>query len=316
MPKQLPVITVLGGSGFVGTELTNRLASEASEIRVLTRRAQRVKSFRIFNNVKVIETDIHDLEALSAVIAGSDVLINLVGILNSAGSQSKNGFDGAHAKLTETALQACKTAAVTRYLHMSALGADAENGSSEYLKSKGLAENHVQQASHVAWTIFRPSVIFGPGDSFFNRFAQLLRLAPIMPLACADSKMQPVYLGDVCTAMIAALHNPDSIDQCIELGGPEVFTLKELVKMTSDISGIKRPIIGLPDVLGKIQAFALEFVPGKPFSRDNYASLQTDNVLPEGVAVQPTPVSTIVPGYLGNSDLNGELQRYREMARR
>ena len=170
MPKQLPVITVLGGSGFVGTELTNRLAAEASEIRVLTRRASRVKSFRVLTNANIIETNIHDVDALTSAIAGSDVVINLVGILNSSGSQSKNSFDGAHADLTATTLQACKTASVPRYLHMSALGADAENGSSDYLKSKGLAENHVRKASHVAWTMFRPSVIFGPGDSFFNRF--------------------------------------------------------------------------------------------------------------------------------------------------
>ncbi len=316
MPKQLPVITVLGGSGFVGTELTNRLASEATEIRILTRRASRVKAFRVLTNVKVIETNIHELDALSTAITGSDVVINLVGILNTAGSQAKNGFHGAHADLTATTMQACKRAAVPRYLHMSALGADATDGSSEYLKSKGVAENHVRDAAHVAWTIFRPSVIFGRRDSFFNRFAQLLRLAPVMPLACADSKMQPVYIGDVCDAMIGALHNPDNVGQVINLGGPEVFTLKELVTMTGEMAGIKRPIIELPDALSKIQAFVLEFVPGKPFSRDNYASLQTDNVLPDGVPSQPTPISSIVPSYLSDSDLNGELQRYREMARR
>jgi len=309
-PKNLPVITLLGGSGFVGTELTHRLAAEASEVRVLTRRAQRVKAFRILTNVQVIETNVHDEAELGAAIEGSDVVINLVGILNSAGSKAKNSFDGAHAELTATVIAACKNASVPRYLHMSSLGADAKNGSSEYLKSKGLAEDHVRRAKHLASTIFRPSVIFGPGDSFFNRFATLLQLAPIMPLACADSKMQPVYLGDVCQSMIDALHNPDTIGQSIELGGPDVFTLKEIVEMTARLKGFVRPIISLPDGLGKIQAFCLEFVPGKPFSRDNFASLQTDNVLPEGVEPQPTSVSAVVPRYLGNSDLNGELQSY------
>lgn len=316
MPKKLPVITLLGGSGFVGTELTQRLASEAGEVRVLTRRAQRVKSFRVLINVKVIETNVHDVNELAAAIEGSDVVINLVGILNNAGSKAKNSFDGAHAALTATVVQACKTAGVGRYLHMSSLGADAQNGSSDYLKSKGVAENHALGAKHLACTVFRPSVIFGPGDSFFNRFATILQLAPIMPLACADAKMQPVYLGDVCQSMIDAMHNPDTIGQTIELGGPEVFTLKELVAMTAQLKGLVRPIIALPDALGKIQAFCLEFVPGKPFSRDNFASLQTDNVLPEGVEPQPTSVSAVVPRYLGNSDLNGELQSYRTMARR
>ena len=316
MPKQLPVITLLGGSGFVGTELTQRLAGGASEVRVLTRRAQRVKSFRILPNVDVIETNVHDVDELSAAIAGSDVLINLVGILNSAGSQAKNSFDGAHAQLTATAVEACKRSGVTRYLHMSGLGADADNGSSEYLKSKGRAENHVKGASHLAWTIFRPSVIFGPGDSFFNRFVDLLRLAPVMPLACADSKMQPVYLGDVCSAFVDAVNNPDTVGQSIDLGGPEVYTPKEIVQYTADTAGLKRPIISLPDGIGRFQALCLEFVPGKPFSRDNFASLQTDNVLPEGVEPQPTSVGAVVPRYLGNADYNGELQDYREMARR
>ena len=314
--KNLPVITLLGGSGFVGTELTQRLAGQASEVRVLTRRAQRVKSFRILANVHVIETNVHDENELTAAIAGSDVVINLVGILNNAGRQSKNSFDGAHVGLTLTVTRACKKAGVPRYLHMSSLGADAQNGSSDYLKSKGMAEEHIRATKHLAWTIFRPSVIFGPGDSFFNRFATLLQLAPIMPLACADAKMQPVYLGDVCQSMIDALHDPDTIGQCIELGGPDVFTLKELVAMTARLKGLVRPIIALPDALGKIQAFCLEFVPGKPFSRDNFASLQTDNVLPEGVEPQPTSVSAVVPRYLANSDLNGELQGYRTMARR
>ena len=316
VPQQLPIITLLGGSGFVGTELTQRLASEASEVRVLTRRAQRVKAFRVLTNVEVIETNVHDEKELQAAIDGSDVVINLVGILNSAGSNAKNSFDGAHAELTATVVKACKSAGVPRYLHMSSLGADAENGSSDYLKSKGVAENHVQKAKHLASTIFRPSVIFGPGDAFFNRFATLLQLAPIMPLACADAKMQPVYLGDVCQSMIDALHNPDTIGQSIELGGPDVFTLKEIVTMTARLKGLKRPIIALPDAIGKIQALCLEFVPGKPFSRDNFASLQTDNVLPESVKPQPTSVSAVVPRYIGNSDLNGELQSYRTMARR
>lgn len=316
MPKHLPVITLLGGSGFVGTELTQRLASEAAEVRVLTRRAQRVKSFRILTNVQVIETNVHDADELTAAIEGSDVVINLVGILNSSGSKAKNSFDGAHAELTATVVKACKTAGVARYLHMSSIGADAQNGSSEYLKSKGVAENHALRAKHLACTIFRPSVIFGPGDSFFNRFADLLQLAPIMPLACADAKMQPVYVGDVCQSIINAMNNPDTIGQSIELGGPDVFTLKELVAMTARLKGWVRPIIALPDALGKVQAFCLEFVPGKPFSRDNFASLQTDNVLTEGVEPQPTSVSAVVPRYLGNSDLNGELQGYRTMARR
>jgi len=316
VPKQLPVITLLGGSGFVGTELTQRLASSASEVRVLTRRAQRVKSFRILTNVDVIETNIHDPKELADAVSGSDVVINLVGILNNSGKKAENSFDGAHVELTENALAACRSGGVARYLHMSALGADAENGSSEYLKSKGRAEQAVKKADHVAWTIFRPSVIFGPNDAFFNQFVDLLRMAPVMPIACGDSKLQPVYIGDVCSSMIATINDPDAIGQSVDLAGPDVFTLKELVSMSAKLAGLNRLVIALPDFLGRIQARVLEFAPGKPFSRDNYDSLQTDNVLPEGVQPQPTSVAAVVPRYIGNSDLNGELQSYREMARR
>jgi len=316
VPKNSPIITLLGGSGFVGTELTHRLAAAAPEVRVLTRHAQRVKAFKVSTNVTVVQTDVHDLNSLAAAISGSDVVINLIGILNTSGKKAENSFDGAHSELTNTLIQACKVADVSRYIHMSSLGADAENGSSEYLKSKGRAEDHVRAAHHLAWTIVRPSVIFGPGDSFFNRFADLLRLAPVMPLACADAKFQPVYLGDVCNVIENAVHNPDSIGQNIDLAGPEVFTLKELVAMTAQMSGLKRPIIALPDFLARLQALIFEFVPGKPFSRDNYLSLQTDNILPEGAISQPTSVGAVVPRYLGNSDWNGELQSYRQMARR
>jgi len=316
VPNNLPVITLLGGSGYVGTEMTNRLAELCGEVRVLTRHAQRVKSFRILSNVPVLQCDVHNENALCEAIEGSDVVINLVGILNTAGSKAENSFDGAHAQLTETVVKACQNVGVTRYLHMSSLGADAVDGSSEYLKSKGRAEIVVKNSQQLAWTIFRPSVIFGPGDAFFNRFADLLRMAPVMPLACADSKLQPVYLGDVCNVMLNSVHDPASIGQTLELGGPEVFTLKELVTMTANLAGLKRPIVALPDFLARIQARVLEFVPGKPFSRDNYNSLQTDNVLPDGVVPQPTSIGAVVPRYLGNSDWNGELQAYRQMARR
>jgi len=283
---------------------------------ILTRHAQRVKSFRILPNVSVIQANVHDGQELAKAIQGSDVVINLIGILNSSGRKAENSFDGAHAALTKTVVDTCQKQGVTRYLHMSGLGADADNGSSNYLTSKGVAETHVKASKDLAWTIFRPSVIFGPGDSFFNQFAALLRIAPIMPLACADSKLQPVYIGDVCNSMIDALHNPDAIGQSIDLGGPDVFTLKEIVQQTMDLTGTKRVIWSLPDFLARIQAFCLEFAPGKPFTRDNYNSLQTDNVLPTGVEPQPTSVAAIVPRYLGNQDLNGELQSYREMARR
>ena len=176
-------VTLLGGTGFVGTQLSCRLAQEFDEVILLSRHSQRSRKLRILPNLHVQNTDIHDSAKLTAALNGSDVVINLVGILNSAGKSSANSFVGAHADLTKKVVDACENAGVTRYLHMSALNADAENGSSEYLRSKGMAENSVKASQSLNWTMFQPSVIFGERDSFFNRFASLLASLPVFPLA-------------------------------------------------------------------------------------------------------------------------------------
>jgi len=310
-------VTLLGGSGFVGSQLTYRLAEEFDEVVVLTRRAQRVRSLRTLINVEVIELNVHDSEALNAALAGSSVVINLVGILNEGSNKSESSFSGAHSDLTTKVLQACEENGITRYLHMSALNADAEKGSSEYLKTKGLAEQKVRDAhASIKWTMFRPSVIFGKHDAFFNRFAALLNSLPIFPLAVPDAKLAPVYVGDVCDAMINSIDDPGAIGAAIELVGPADFTLRELVQYTADTAGISSRIVGLPDWAARLQARIMEFVPGKPFSRDNYLSLQTDSVLPEGSIRQPTSLQAVVPRYIGTEDWSGRLQKRRAAARR
>jgi len=310
-------VTLLGGTGFVGTQLTCRLAQEFDEVILLTRHSQRSRALRILPNVHFVQTDVHDVEKLNHALSGSDVVINLVGILNSAGSNTDNSFNGAHTELTKKVVDACGKLGIARYLHMSSLNADAKNGSSEYLRSKGFAEDTVKASKSLNWTVFQPSVIFGEQDSFFNRFSALLTSLPIFPLACPDARMAPVYVGDVVESMMASLNRPAFVGQTIQLCGPQDYSLQELVEYTARTRGLSRKIIRLSDKMARIQARAMELVPGKPFSRDNYLSLQTDSVCEKNCERQKTSIDAIVPTYIGNAKgLTARHQSRREIARR
>ena len=307
-------VTLLGGTGFVGTQLVYRLAERFDEVVVLTRRAHRVRNFKVLPNAFVRECDVHDPAALAPALEGSDTVVNLVGILNESGG---NGFARAHDELSAKVVRACETGEVRRLLHMSALNADAREGTSEYLRSKGRAEEHVRAAdAAVGWTIFRPSIVFGEHDAFFNRFAGLLRLLPVFPLAVPEARMAPVWIGDVCRSMIDAIDDPGTVGETVHLCGPEVYTLRELVEYTARTAGLSRVVVGLPDWAARLQARTMELVPGKPFTRDNYLSLRTDSVCPEGSPRQPTSIDAIVPLYLGARDWTGRLQDRRAAARR
>lgn len=295
-------ITILGGTGFVGSALVARLAAAGHSLRLPTRDPLAARHLAVLPNVERRRLDVHDPEQLRNVVAGSDVVINLVGILNEKGS-SGAGFVRAHAELTQGALAACVATGVRRYLHMSALGAD-ENGPSHYLRSKGLAERHVRAApTTLDWTIFRPSVIFGRGDSLLNRFAALLRLSGgIMPLARADARFSPVWVQDVVTAFELALRGGATSQQSYDLCGPEVMTLAELVRRTGRFSGTHARVIPLPDALGRAQAAIMDFIPGKPFSTDNYRSLTVDNVCRDPgftrLGIRPSALDGIATTYL------------------
>ena len=307
-------VTLIGGTGFIGTELVHRLAERFDEVVVLTRRAQRVRSLRVLPNVRARETRVDDADALARAFAGSDVVVNLVGILNESGSST---FRSAHDGLTERVLDACRAGGVPRYLHMSALNADAANGSSEYLRSKGRAEDLVRAVdAGLAWTIFRPSIVFGEKDAFFNRFQGLLKLLPVFPLAVPDARMAPVWVGDVCRVMIDAIDDAGSIGEAVHLCGPDDYTLRELVEYTARASDLERVVVGLPDWAARLQGKVMGLVPGKPFSSDNYLSLQTDSVCPADCARQPTSLDAVVPRYLGRRDWAGRLQKRRASARR
>ena len=311
-------ICILGGTGFVGHHLVNRLARDGHNIKVLTRRRERHRELLILPTVQLIEANAHDEATLVQQFKGCDVVINLVGILN---ERKKGDFQRAHVELPKKVITACKKNSVTRLLHMSALAADAKNGPSQYLKTKGEGEALVLQAKDINVTTFRPSVIFGPEDSFFNRFAGLLKLTPyFFPLACPNSKFAPVYVNNVAEAYARAIDNKATFKQSYDLCGPNVYTLKQLVQYTARLVGLKRYVMGLSHGISRLQATLLEFIPGKPLSRDNFLSLQIDSVcqgdFPAVFDITPTAVEAIVPNYLARRDTRSRFFSYRTQARR
>src|SRR5690606_31812961 len=246
--------------------------------------------------------DVHDERALAALLRNADAVINLVGILNERGRDG-SGFKHVHVDLVAKLLRACHETGVTRLLHMSALKANADRGPSHYLRTKGQAEQLIRnEARDVRFTIFKPSVIFGPGDSFTNRFATLLKRLPILPLPSADSRMTPAYVNDVADAFMTALEDSRTFGQTYELCGPDIYSLEEVVRFIRRQLGLRRAIVPLPRSLGRMQAWVGELVPGKPFSLDNFASLSVSGVCSENgfaaLGIEPQAMSVIVPTYL------------------
>ncbi|WP_070988348.1 complex I NDUFA9 subunit family protein [Halofilum ochraceum] len=309
-------VCVLGGGGFVGWHLVTRLNNMGKHVRVITRRRERHKQLLVLPFVEVVEGDVHDPATLERLFADRDAVVNLVGILNEKGHRGE-GFRHVHVDLSKKVLDACKKTGVKRLLHMSALGADQGNAPSHYLRTKGEAENHVHTFGQpdIAVTSFRPSVIFGRDDGLFNRFAALLKISPVLPLACPNARFAPVYVGDVAERMGDALEDRKTFGQRYNLCGPEVWALREIVAYIQRLKGWHRLVVPLPDRLARWQANVLEFVPGKPFSRDNYASLRIDSVCPEG-ATCPTPIEAVVPHYIGDENRQTRYQTLRRAARR
>jgi uncharacterized protein YbjT (DUF2867 family) len=311
-------ICLLGGTGFVGRMLVTRLTRDGYTVRVLTRRRERHKALAVNPRVQLIEADVHSPDALRMHMAGCGTVINLAGILNERGHDG-SGFRHVHVELPRKVVQAALQCGTRRLLHMSALNADPAETRSHYLRTKGEGEAIVHAAgeSGLEVTSFRPSVIFGPEDSFFNRFAALLRLpTPVFPLACPDSRFAPVYVGDVVDTFCQALADRSMTGLRIELCGPRVYTLRELVAYTARTAGLRRHILGLGDGLSRLQARVFEYMPGKPFSLDNYYSLQKDSVCTDMSSRSgATPVEAVVPGYLRNGGAT-RYDQYRRQARR
>lgn len=304
-------VCLFGGTGFVGKLLAARLIAKGYHVKVLTRHKHRHQNLSVTPNLTLAECELSNPSQIEKELRGFDAAINLVGILNEF---SDDGFVKTHVTLTKNIVSACQANDVTRFLQMSALHAD-ENGLSHYLQTKGQAENYVHAAhsGNFAVTSFRPSVIFGPGDSFLNRFAALLNQIPVaFPLACANTRFAPVFVGDVADAFVNALEDPARFNKRINLCGPKTYTLHELVKYTADIVGVKRKIIDLPDWASKLQASIMGVMPGKPFTRDNYLSLQIDSVCGSQDIPCPTALESIAPSYLGEASLGMKMNTIRK----
>jgi NADH dehydrogenase len=304
-------IVLVGASGFVGQNVVQKLALAGHSCDVLTRDAGRRSELKMVPGARLVQTDVYDQAALNAAFAGADVAVSMAGILNERGFGG-SGFRRVHVDLVAGIIEACQQAGVQRLLHVSAI--NAGEGESHYLKTKGEAEQLLRDCP-LDVTIFRPSVIFGPGDSFFNRFAELLRLAPVLPLACPKSRLQPVFVGDVAEAMLYAVNHPGTVGEVYELAGPRSYSLLELVQWTADTIGVNTPVKGIPDALARVQAKVMDFVPGKPFSTDNYLSLQLDNISNRddlaGLGISASSIESIVPDYLGASPRQKRLAELR-----
>jgi uncharacterized protein YbjT (DUF2867 family) len=297
-------ILLIGGSGFIGTHLAERLVARGLSVRLPSRHRERAKHLLMLPTIEILQADVNDPAQLDRMCAGMDAVINLAGVLHSRGGDPYGAaFRATHVELPQKIVTACKRAGIKRLLHMSALGA-ADDAPSEYLRSKADGEAAVLAAKKdLAVTIFRPSVVFGPEDRFLNMFASLQRYVPVVFLACPEAKLQPVYVDDVACAFSDALNNIDSAGRRYDLVGPEVRTLRELMAYAGTESGHARPIIGLPDGLGMLQALSMEILPGKLLSRDNLRSLKADSVssAPLPFGIRPTPLEAIAPSYLAGA---------------
>ena len=295
-------IVLLGATGFVGHRLLPHLSKAGHRCLALSRYRMGCRELAVIPGVAVRQLDVYDPVRLAASLAGADAVVNMVGILNEKG-RSGRGFRRAHVELVETIIDACRAAGVHRLVHVSAL--NAGQGRSRYLISKGEGEERIRAAAGLNSTILQPSVIFGEGDAFFNRFAGLMKRLPVLPLACPEARLQPVWVGDVAAAVTAVFDDPDTVSRTLTLVGPRSYSLRELVEFTACLADIKCRVIGLSDGLSRLQGRVMDFVPGKPFSSDNYLSLQTANTSErndlETLGIEPRSIESVLPTQLGVS---------------
>lgn len=309
-------VVVFGGTGFIGSHLAARLSEHGMTIVVAARHETHAMHLMPLPGVDIVAADLRDDAALRRLVAGRDAVINLVGILHSRrGDPYGPDFKQVHVDLPRRLVDACAAGGVPRYLHMSALGAD-RHGPSMYARSKADGELAAASRPDVAATIFRPSVVFGPEDKFLNTFARLQRHFPVIPLAAAGARFQPVYVNDVAQAFVRALLDPATAGKTIELGGPQVYTLAELVRLAGRYAGHERRILALPDGLARLQAMLFEMLPGEPMlTRDNLDSMRVDNVISastkaltaEALGIKVTPLEAVAPQYLSPTGRPGVL---------
>jgi len=314
-------VLIFGGSGFVGSQLCEKLNEVSCRVTVATRRASHASHLRLLPLVETCEIDLRDGAALARLVSGHDAVVNLIAILHG----SEDAFHKAHVKWPLELARACKAGGVRRVVHVSALGASLDSPS-KYQRSKARGEAALL-GSGLDVTALRPSVVFGAGDRFLNTFARLQQLFPVIPLAGARARFQPVWVDDVAGAVLRCLREPATIGEVFEACGPQVFTLKQLVQLAGGYAGINdgrgRPVIALPDALARLQAFFMELAPGDPMlSRDNLAAMKSDNIasgkLPglRELGISPASLEAIGPTYLGVRGLRSGLMAKRRTAGR
>ena len=301
-------LLVLGGTGFVGRAFVSRwLATPGTggpTLCVPTRRRGRGHALAMLPGAQVVEADAHDPARLDTLLQGVDAVVNLVAILHGSAAQ----FERTHVTLPQQLAAACQRAGVRRLVHVSALGVpdgDPASAPSHYLRSKARGEQVLRAAPALDLTLLRPSVIFGAEDRFIRLFAQLQSLVPVMALAGAQAKFQPVWVEDVAQALVQCLLDRGSIGQVIECAGPDVLTLAELVRLAGRWSGHVRPVLPLPDWAGRIQATALGLLPGEPLmSCDNLDSMRVPNVATgrhpglDSLGITPGAIAAVMPPVL------------------
>lgn len=303
-------ILLLGGTGFVGRHICERLARLGWAMTVPTRRASNASAVQHLPGLTVLQADVHDEATLRRLLAGHDAVINLVAILHG----DEAAFQRTHVELPQKLARACLDTGVQRLVHIGALGAEpaaVDTAASRYLRSKSRGEAVLQAAAAqgLQLTVLRPSVIFGADDRFLNLFAALQRVFPVMPLTGAHARFQPVWVEDVAQAVVQCLQDTRTIGQTYELCGPVVCTLKELVQLAGRAAGVPRLVIPLPMGIGRLQALMMELAPGQPLmSRDNLDSMKVDNVATgcvpglAALGIAPTGPAAVAPAYLGNGD--------------
>ncbi|MDP3188572.1 complex I NDUFA9 subunit family protein [Limnobacter sp.] len=316
-------VLVIGGSGFLGQAVCNQLAKAGYRITVPTRRYDRAKHLLTLPTCQIIEANIHDRATLGRLVSGQDIVVNLLGVLHSKpGKPYGQNFRVNHVEFPKALCTAMSKHGAKRIVHISALGVGVQNPApSMYLRSKTDGEAVVKD-SGLAWTILRPSVVFGREDKFLNTFASLAKIAPFIPLAGADARFQPVSVSDVAKAVFACVEDQgkDTLHNTYDLVGTEIFTLKELVKLSARAVGKTPLVFGIPDVAAKAQAFLMELAPGVPLmSRDNVDSMKIDNIRTSGRTF-PLPsyecLSVVAHEYLRAKHLPSDLDEFRTRAHR
>lgn len=318
MDRANTLVTIFGGAGFVGTQVVQLLARKGYRIRVAVRRpdlAQHVKPLGAVGQIVPIQANVRNVESVQRAVAGAQIVINLVGVGYERGRQR---FRAIHALGARNIAEAAKAASAQHFVHMSALGADPQSPSA-YARSKALGETEVLAAFPDA-VIMRPSIMFGPGDGFFNLMGSLARLFPVLPLIGGNSKFQPVYVGDVAAAFAIAAEGGVKTGRIYELGGPEVLTHKQLLQRILHETMRHNPLLPIPGAIGKLLAAPFALLPFPPLlTADQVELLQTDNLVSEAAigekrtlaafGVEPTPMDAILPSYLWRFRKHGQFDR-------